>query len=108
MNGAGSGNDNAISFTEIDGADDATAAVPLVAREQIYQMQTSANLSKLEITIPNTGTGKVQAGDQLIITQTGSDKVIDLGFTSEVTTPQNSYGYLWKYNIQCYPLYRHS
>ena len=31
MNGGANGNDNAISFTEIDGADDASAAVALVA-----------------------------------------------------------------------------
>ena len=49
-------------------------------------MQT-LHLAKLEISIPTSGTGGVQAGDQLIIAQSGSDKVIDLGFTSNVTDP---------------------
>ena len=88
MNGAATGLNNAVSFTEVDGADDASAKVALVASGTNLTDVDSANLSKLEITIPTTGTGGVKTGDQLIITQSGgSDKVIDLGFTSDVTTP---------------------
>ena len=39
MNG-GSGNDNTISFTEVDGADNASAAVAWLPVEQTYLMQT--------------------------------------------------------------------
>ena len=87
MNGAATGLNNAVSFTEVDGADDASAKVALVASGTNLTDVDSANLSKLEITIPTAGTGGVKAGDQLIITQSGSDKVINLDFTNAVSDP---------------------
>ena len=54
MNGGANGNDNAISFTEVDGADDASAAVALVASGTNLSDADSANLAKLEISIPTS------------------------------------------------------